>query len=282
MDCRLRMISLTIAAVCLAALPVHAQSAADSFTQGKALLAEGQLQPALQAFAAAVRADRNNQEYMQQYALLRQIIDLRARLEGERDAQRWEYVARALHSYYFSQAMYPMALELSQQMSARLKDSTSALLVAETALAMNKNDVAAEALSALEESQQSTSSRALLGVALAREGKLAEAKKIAQGLELSTEEQMGVLYSAARLQSVVGDTSAAMATLTKCFESTPPSRLEGLKQYARQCADFGTIASTPAFAQVLQTGSKIAESKCSGGSGCANCPMRGNCQQPQK
>jgi len=270
---------------CLGMAPAAslAQSAADSFAQGKTLLAEGQLQQALGAFAAAARADRNNTEYLQQYTMLRQIIELRTRLESERDPQRWEYVARALHSYYFSQAMYPMALELSQRMLERLKDATSAVLVAETALAMDKSDVAVQALSGVEASQLDSAGQALLGVALARQGKQDQAKKILKSIQLTDEERPGTLYTVARLQAATGDAQAAAAMLVKCFESTPPSRLDGFKQYARQCQDFAGMASTPEFQKALETASKVAESKCSGGAGCANCPMRGKCQgQGQK
>jgi len=285
MNCRRIVISLWTICACLAPMTSNAQSAADSFAQGKALQAEGQLQPALAAFAAAARADRTNQEYFQQYMTLRQIIELRNRLASERDPKGWRNTANALHSYYFSQAMYPMALELSQQMQAYLKDAQSAVVVAETALAMNKNDVAAQAISALDESQLTPDARALLGVALARQGKSEDAKKIARTIEVSPETGIGTLFSVARLQAASGDGTTAVATLVKCFESTPPSRLETFKQYAQQCSDFASLAGKPAFQQALKTESKIPESKCSGGSSCAGCPMRGKCAhgaQPQQ
>jgi ferredoxin len=72
-----------------------------------------------------------------------------------------------------------------------------------------------------------------------------------------------------------------MTTLTSCFAAVPPSRLDELKNHARKCSEFAGVASSPAFAQALQTQSKVAESKCSGGSSCSTCPMRGNCEHGQ-
>jgi hypothetical protein len=85
----------------------------------------------------------------------------------------------------------------------------------------------------------------------------------------------------ARANVSVGNDNQALDLLTRCFEATPPSRLEVLKSHARKTPEFVSLASTPQFAEVLKTESKIAESKCSGGSSCAGCPMRGQCASSQ-
>ena len=81
----------------------------------------------------------------------------------------------------------------------------------------------------------------------------------------------------ARLHAAVRSNEEALKLLTRCFESLAPSRLPGFKDHAKKTPEFATFISTAAFQQVLLTESKIAESKCSGGSRCATCPMRGNC-----
>jgi len=72
--------------------------------------------------------------------------------------------------------------------------------------------------------------------------------------------------------------------LARCFESLPPSRAANYQEHARACPDFAGLAASEGFAKALATQSKVQESACSGGSGCANCPMRGKCgkSQPSK
>lgn len=85
------------------------------------------------------------------------------------------------------------------------------------------------------------------------------------------------MYTVARLSAMTGNSAEAVQLLVRCFESVPPSILTAYKTHAQRCPDFAALASTDALAQALEAESKIPESKCSGGSGCAGCPMRGKC-----
>jgi len=114
---------------------------------------------------------------------------------------------------------------------------------------------------------------------LVRDGNVDRAKVIARRVSLHENACPGMAYSAARLYAATGDADKAMRALSQCFESIPPSRLDGFKAHAKVCPDFARLASTGEFAKVLQTKSKVAESKCSGGSKCAGCPMRGKCNK---
>ncbi len=102
-------------------------------------------------------------------------------------------------------------------------------------------------------------------------------REIVKGVALGQEPGPQVRYAVARLYAVTGYSAEALAALAGCLESVPPSRQANLKEHAKRCPDFAKLASTEAFAKALDTPSKIPESACSGGSGCANCPMRGNC-----
>jgi hypothetical protein len=270
-----------VASVLLAAGSMRAATADQAFANGETLLAKADFQGAMQAFAAAARADRANQEYLQHYAMVQQVIAMRSSLAAEKSPERWEYTARGLHSFYISQGLYQEALALDEQMHARLNTTISATLLAETQLAMNLNAEAATTLSGLEPSKQTAATRALAGLALARQGKLADARQVAGGLQLASEASPGELYSTARLHAAVGNQQEALQLLTRCFESLTPSSLDALKDHARQTPDFASLASTEAFTRVLKTESKVPESKCSGGSGCAGCPMRGSCPSSQ-
>ena len=112
---------------------------------------------------------------------------------------------------------------------------------------------------------------------MARQGELEQARQIAAGIELAGDAGPGPVYSVARLNAAVGNDAEALSLLTRCFESLAPSRLPGFKGHAQKTPEFASLVSTAAFQQVLRAESKVAESACSGGSGCATCPMRGKC-----
>lgn len=256
---------------------VRADSAEQAFAKGEALLAKADFEGAARAFAQAARADRNKPEYLQHYTLVNRIVELRRQLAAERDVAQWEYLARGLHTFYISQGLYPEALALDEQIHRRVNSAQSATMLAETQLAMHKNAEAAGVLAALAPAKQTPTTQALQGLALVRQGQAAEASRLAAQIQLPADAGPGMIYSVARLQAATGNSDAALKLLQRCFESVAPSQLEGFKAHARQSPEFASQVSTAAFAKVLETQSKVAESKCSGGSRCSNCPMRGKC-----
>ncbi len=271
-----------IAIASMVSFAAYAEPASQAADQAKALLAKGDLEGAMQAFRTAAQADPDNAEYAQQFAFVRQALAIRTRLESEQDAERYEYLGRALHSFYVRNGLYAPALELAVKMHERLHSETSALVLAETAFALDRNDLVVKTLSGLDASHASPSTQALLGVALTRLGKADQARKIAKAVSLPADSGAPAVYAVARLQAATGDTKAALVSLAKVFESLPPSAQEGYKQHAQQSAEFAAIAKTADFAKALATESKVPESKCSGGSNCANCPNRGKCAHGQQ
>lgn len=277
----------TLAALMLTAAvlagPARAWAAtpAESFAQGETLLAKGAFTAALQSFAAAARAEKDNPEYVQHYAMLRRVLDMRSRLEAEQDPKQWEYMAKALRAFYASEHVFPELLRIDQTIHARLGSADSAAGLAETQLAMGRHADAAETLASLEPQKTTAMTRALLGIAMLRSGKTDEAKRIAGGLNLPADASPGMTYAAARLYAGTGDPAKALTLLKTCLEGTRPSALDGFKGHARQCPEFVAVASGPEFERVLETKSKVPESKCSGGSSCAGCPMSGKCPHSQ-
>ena len=280
---KIRNLSICVIIATVLAHPalVRADLVEQAFASGHALLAKADFHGALRAFAQAARGDRRNQDYLQHYAMVRQVVTLRERLKTERDPAQWEYIARALHAFYVSQGIYREALALDLRIHARLKSALSAMLLAETQLAMDRNADAAEVLASLEAGKQTVATRSLYGVALARQGKAGEAREVAQKVALAESADPGTLYCGARLHAAVGNTDQALGLLARAFESVAPSRLDGFKSAVKQSPDFARLASTSQFGKVLQTKSKVAESKCSGGSSCAGCPMRAKCPKSQ-
>ncbi|UCE58690.1 MAG: tetratricopeptide repeat protein [Phycisphaerales bacterium] len=266
-----------VAMVALVAMPALAEvreDAAATFQKGKALLAEANFNDALVSFRTAARFDTGNQEYLQAYSQLVQVIRMRQDLAKTQDPEKWFSKARALRTFYYDHLLFEEALPLDRKIHAERLAENSAAALAETLLALGDNAEAAEMLS-----KESSSPRTdvLMGLALAREGRMSEAKTASSKAAVSKNSGPRAFFALARLQALIGDSEGAVEALRKSFELTSPSRLDSLKDEARQCPDFGALASIPAFAEALETGSKVKESGCSKGTSCGGCPHRSTC-----
>ncbi len=254
------------------------EDAAKAFEEGKALLAKADFDGALKAYATAAKADtEKKQDYRQQYAMLRQVVQMRESVDKEQNPQKWQAMARALRSFYHQNRIYSEALALDQKLHDKLKTADTATMLAETQLAMGKNADAAKVLGDLGEKDATDESRILLGIALARQKKIDEAKAAIAKCKLGAESAGGLYYDMACVMSLVGNSSEAISMLTKAFETTPPSRLDTIKAHAKADPDLKDVAGTAEFEKALKTASKVKESKCSGGSSCGACPSKGSC-----
>ena len=265
------------AAALLCSATAWAGPAENADARGKDLLVKADFNGAMRAFATAAKADTQNQQYRRSFALVRQVIALRDRLDKEQDPQRWEYIARALLDFYTDERIYPAALELGEKMHGKLNTAASARMLGETQLAMGKNAEAEKMLAALDSQKATLATKSLYGLALVRTGKTDEAAKIARSFAGPKDAGPRTLYCAARLQAAVGNVPETMELLRRCMENVQPSRQDGYREHARLCDDFALLSSSDAFAKALATKSKIAESKCSGGGKCAGCPSRAKC-----
>jgi tetratricopeptide (TPR) repeat protein len=247
-------------------------------SEGNHLLAKGDLHGALKAYAAALQEDRSNAEYAQQFMLVRRVLLLEDRLSKETDPSRRVEVCQALRAFYVSHGLRERSLPLDEEIFERLGTANAAIQLAETHLALDREAAATQLLSSLKADRANDATQALLSVALARQGKLNEARKVAGGITATEDAGPGTLYIFARMRAALGEEQFALTTLKRCLESVPPSQIDSLRSHARACADFASLARSESFAEVLKTESKVPESPCSGGSHCGNCPMRGNCQ----
>ena len=241
------------------------------------MLAQGDLRGALKAYATAAQTNRSNEGYVQQFLLVRQVVMLQDSLDKETDAARRTQLGQSLRAFYASQGLFGRALPIDQELYQRLGSPNAAIQLAETQLALEQAGLAAEVLSSLTPEQTTPATQSLLCVALVRQGKPDAARQLADRVVVDPQAGPGTLYIVARMQAAVGDSGPAVATLRRCFESVPPSRLEALRAHAQGCVDFASLHSGPEFKSALQTASKVTESTCSGGSSCSTCPLRGNC-----
>ena len=256
-------------------------SAEQAYRQANQLVAQGDLVAAHESLKAAVRMDRANQKYLQQYMLVYTAVKLQKSFETERDLQRWQQHAQSLSLFYASQGLHAQALPIDKAIYQKLGTTDAAVQLAETHLEVGNSQEAVEVLNHLNAQQATVASCALLGVALARQGDVPQAEEVVGSLATLTSTDPFTLYLIARAQAAVGHDGQSLATLTRCYEAVPPSRLSDLKAHTQSCQDFAGLVKQASFTSVLQTQSKVAESKCSGGSSCSSCPMRGNCSHGQ-
>ncbi|HOW70472.1 MAG TPA: hypothetical protein PKY77_07720 [Phycisphaerae bacterium] len=285
---RIRQTVLALAAACVLVVSGHvwaaASDAAASSAEGQALLQKGDFAGALQAYAKAAKADSENQEYRTQYMVLRRVITLRDGLAKEKNAEKWELTARSLRNFYHMNKLYGEALPLDREMHAKANTADSAIGLAETLLALDKSADAEKLLGGLEAKVITNHTRILQGVAQARQNKVDPAKELLKGVKLTKEEEANpnVLFDLATLKSLTGDTAGGLVAITACFENVPPSQLEAVKKYAKDCKDLSAVTGSADFATALKAESKVKESKCSGGANCGTCKNAGSCSTGAK
>lgn len=267
-----------------AAAQAENEDAAREFANGRALLAKADLQGALAAFKAAVKADPENTEYFQYYGLLQRVLKLRAAINEEKDADAWQQMARALYSFYWQYKVYNEALPLARNMYEKTSTGEAAGLVADTLVALNKNDEAATLLSGLDADKATPHTLTVKALALAHLGKLDEAKAAAAKVEIPKDCDADICFDAARLYALIGDNGKAIGMLTCAFETTPAGQqLDTAKADAKACPDLAKVATTPEFAKALEAQGKAATG-CGSKAACGKCPMKdkGTCSEKGK
>ena len=267
-----------VASVAVPAVARPVDDPAAAFAAGKALLAKADFEGALEAFRTAAKTNTKNQEYAQQYAMLRQVIRMRSDCPKVRDAERWLKTAAALRTFYHDHGLHSEALPLDKECHRRRRTAESAVLLAETQLALGMHSQAVEMLGGLTKEQTSPRTRVLHGLALAHLGNTGEAKKTAK-VPRRLKDDLGprYFYDLARIRALAGDSRSAFKTLTRSFELTPPSQLDAFRAEVKRCQEFSAFLSATGFVRALETSSKIKESGCSKGPGCGKCPKRAKC-----
>ena len=272
---RLALLCVVVGAVTVQAGP--AEDAAKAFADGQALLGAVKFTEALQAFGTAAKADAGNQTYQQTYAMLRQVMLLREKLAQTQDSVEWLAMAQPLRTFYHDHGIYAESLPLDLKIHQDHLVPNSAAMLAETLLAMGRNSEAAEMLGGLDEQQATPRTAILLGLSLARQGRIDEAKAAAGEAQIKEDAGPSVFYELACVRALTSEPMAAIEALTRSFELTPPSRLDALKAKAQECPDLVALAGTADLAEALKAQSKITESKCSKGTSCGKCPHRAKC-----
>jgi tetratricopeptide (TPR) repeat protein len=252
------------------------------FTQGNELLKKGDIEGAARALEAAAKADPDNKAYQIRWMVVQRVASMRRSLDQQTDNDKWLNTARALHTFYYQNGILDQALSLATKAHTKLNTTETAVMLARSRLALGMNSEAAEGLRGIMKSKVNAEVRALLGIALARQGRTDEAQKLLSGTKDAPSDQPEYQFDLARLCTLLGNDRQACAALVRCFESTPPSALDSMKEQARTSDDLKPLRDKPAFKKALETQSKVPESKCSQGMSCGKCPLKKKCQGGDK
>ncbi len=249
------------------------------FNDGNALVKKGDFPGAYKAYTEASKAAPEKREYAASAMLMRRVIILKKYADTQPVSTKWEKVVISLHAFYLSNSLLDEALALDKDAHNKLNNALSTSLLSETYLEMNENKKTIKVLSKLDKKKFDTQNWLCLAIALARTGKVNDAKKI-QAKHLSGKiDNPGLLFDSARLNSLVGNADEAYRLLTTCFEQTPANKISDFKKSVIACPDFKQISKTPRFGKVLQTRSKIKFSSCSGSSSCGFPSKKGGCSK---
>jgi tetratricopeptide (TPR) repeat protein len=275
----LGVILMALGAVMAQAAPPTVDAAAAS-AEGLRLLQQGKVEEALRSCQAAFHAD-SNPEYLGHMMAVRQMLRARRALATLEDEERWVQLAQALRALYDRYQMHGDRLALDLQLHERLDTPASATRLARSQLQLGKHQEALTLLRGIEAAQADGAIKTLLGLAHARLGQTEEAEHLLEATPVADDAGPRVLFDRARLCSLLGKAQAANRCLTRALEATPPTELEATRARIEQSPDLVAAREAPEFAQTLATESKVKQSSCSSGSGCAGCSMRESCTKQQ-
>ncbi len=257
-----------------AARAEEASPASTSYAQGQALLAQGDLDGAAQAFLEAARAAPGRPDYVEKATLLRRMRGLRRVVEQGAEGPTWDQAVASLHLFYLQSGLPRLAVEVDRKAHERRPSAETAAPLAEALLAAGE-DASVTTLAA----PYTAASRRLTtyyAIALARLGYEEEAKRQVERFPPSEDATPADRYDRARALALLHRPDEAIASLVASLERSPAVAVPALKERARAERDFAGLAALPAFEKALRTESKQAAT-CSGGSSCSGCPNRGSC-----
>ena len=277
-------ISLLLSAIVWLAPHASADSADKArqlYESGRQLLAQGDFDAALKSYQAAAEANPEELNYQVRAAVLKRVISLRQALPKLENGPKWQPTIKALYAYYSEHGAHGEALSVANEFHAKAQSPDAVPMIANAHLNLSDNAAALEVLQKLPKDKMTPRSHALAGIACARLGQLDQAREHLSQIRAPEKPDAALGFELARLQTLLGDTDSALGSLTTCFENTTPSRLGIIKQQAKSHTDLAGLQKAAAFARVLDTQSKITESKCSSGASCAQCPSRASCGSSQ-
>ncbi|MHC5010826.1 MAG: hypothetical protein ACYTG6_07745 [Planctomycetota bacterium] len=242
--------------------------------RGEFLLRAGRIDEAAQAFLEAARAEPANQAYTDRALQLRRVQGLRRFVASNPPSDRWQSSVLSLHLFYLRNGLPDLALDLDLRAHEALDSAASAEWLAETYLALDRNADATTVLAPY--SATSPRHAAYHAIALARLGRIDDARRLAAAAVVAEDASPVYLFDVARVHALLGESERALALLRASLEKTPEVALDEARRRARAHRDLRGLATLPAFAEVLRTESQVAQT-CSGGSSCSSCPNRGRC-----
>ena len=235
------------------------------------LLQQGKFEEARDAFVALAKADPENEALVKRALVLKRVVDLREMVATEEVSPTWERAATALHGFYIQNKLTDAALAAGKAAHAKAGSDVTASFVADALLEKGANKEAVAWVEGLRMAQQTPQNLTYQSIALARLGRMDEAREIQKLYGTAETKDPGLLFDTARVQSLLGESEQALATLKSAFENCPAMALPMLKDLAGSSTDLSSLIRMPAFAEVMKTASKASGGGGGGGCGGGGC-----------
>lgn len=263
---------LTLALLTCAATVTRAELTVDNpVAEGAALLALGQINEAVEAFDGAAKANPGDKKVLIARAQAKKLQKYLEQVEADSELIDRQKAMAKLHKFYNGHGLYEKSLGMEQGLYAEAVNDDTAALLADTLLAMQKNDEALATLQADGVNGESWDAQALLGLALARNGRMEQAQPLVEEAKKLERLSSGQAKNLASLLALTGYEDEANELLVVLFGATTQDKLPGLKESIRTSPDFQSMAGTEGFKTAMETEAKL---KGCGGD-CGSCPSEG-------
>ncbi|OHB53186.1 MAG: hypothetical protein A2Y12_06790 [Planctomycetes bacterium GWF2_42_9] len=229
---------------------------------------------ALNEYAAAAKADPQEEYYRQQYAFLQRVIKMQSLLTTELNIEKWKSYAKAVRGYYYYKGYYTLALQIDLNAAGKFKTVDYATNALESLLLTGKNVDAARFAEQNIFTDKSVRYHTLNLVLEAANGHVAKAVESLQAIKIDPNTEYKSFFDCARIYSAANDNDKTLSNLKSFIENSPTTENNSAKTMILKSTSFPALQGSDELKTVLDTASKKI---CVPGSKCESCKTKARC-----
>jgi hypothetical protein len=230
---------------------------------------------ALNEYAAAAKADPQEEYYRQQYVFLQRVTKMQSLLTTELNIEKWKSYAKAVRGYYYYKGYYTLALQIDLKAAGKFKNVDYAANALETLLLAGKNADAAKFAEQNIFTDKSVRYQTLNLVLEAANGHAAKAVESLKVIKIDPNSNYKSYFDSARIYSAANDKDKTLSNLKSFIENSPPTEHNSAKTMIVKSTSFSALQGSDELKMVLETASK--GKICTPGSKCKSCKTKGRC-----
>jgi hypothetical protein len=202
---------------------------------------------------------------------LAQIAVLQDTLNEETNVMQWFNCAKRLQKIYQDKGLFPESYEVCEQIFLRVGTVTNGLEVVNICLAFHETERALSFVESLE-LKFSEDHNAFVAIEIVKcnvflaMGEAESARELVRKIPADSVKTPELLLQLAKIQAATRQHASSVKSLTRCFESTPPSVLPMIKAEVWSSSEFKSISYSRQFKEAMTTSSKRSEICCPNGS----------------